>query len=90
MSQDPSGKKRLILELSFVNNFLWKEKIKFYDLKSFDNYIEGDKEGFLIKFDLKSGYHHIDIHEDFQKYLGFAWTFSDGTTKYLQYSVLPF
>ena len=90
VSQDPSGKKRLILDLSFVNKFVWQEKIKFDDLKSFENYIEGDKEGFLFKFDLKSGYHHVDIHKDSQKYLGFAWRFSDGTTKYLQYAVLPF
>ena len=27
----------------------------------------------MFTFDLKSGYHHIDIHPDYQTYLGFAW-----------------
>ena len=88
--EDPSGKKRLILDLTYINKFLWKEKIKFDDWKSFENYVDEGKEGYLFKFDLKSGYHHIDIHEDSQKYLGFSWKFSDGTIRHLQYAVLPF
>ena len=33
------------------------------------------KEDYLIKFDLKSGYHHLDIfkaHQSDQTYLGFS------------------
>ena len=44
----------------------------------------------MFKFDLKSGYHHIEIHKDCQKYLCFSWKFADGTTKYFQFAVLPF
>lgn len=47
------------------------------------------REDFLIKFDLKSGYHHLDIFEPHRDYLGFAW----GTGKELSYyvfNVLPF
>ena len=34
-----------------------------------------------------SGYHHIEIHG---KFLGFEWTFEDGSTKYFQFRVLLF
>ena len=39
----------------------------------------------MFTFDLKSGYHHIDIHPDYQTYLGFAW---EG--KFYVFTVLPF
>ena len=31
------------------------------------------KEDFMFTFDLKSGYHHIDIHREHWGYLRFAW-----------------
>ena len=30
-------------------------------------------DDYMFTFDLKSGYHHVDIHEEHWKYLGFAW-----------------
>jgi hypothetical protein len=45
---------------------------------------------FMFSFDLKSGYHHVDIFKDHQKFLAFSWTYSDGSTKYFQFTVLPF
>ena len=44
----------------------------------------------MFTFDLKSGYHHVDIFKDHQKFLSFAWTFRNGTTKFFQFTVLPF
>ena len=26
---------------------------------------------YMFKFDLKAGYHHVDIHPEYHKYLGF-------------------
>ena len=40
-------------------------------------------------FDLKSGYHHIDIHEDSRTILGFSWGYKD-QKRYLFFRVLPF
>ena len=48
---------------------------------------EGD---YFIKFDLSSGYHHIDIHPEHYKFLGFSWTFSSSITRYFHFVVLPF
>ena len=35
-----------------------------------------EKGDFICTFDLKSGYHHVDIHEESQWFLGFAWEHS--------------
>ena len=47
------------------------------------------KDGYLFSFDLKSGYHHVDIHSQHQKYLGFAWDMGHGLQHYM-FKVLPF
>ena len=47
------------------------------------------KDEFLFKFDLKSGYHHVDIYPEPQKYLGFKWD-SNGNVNYNVFTVLPF
>lgn len=44
----------------------------------------------MFTFDLKSGYHHVEIFPEHRKYLSFAWTFSSGRTRFFQFSVLPF
>ena len=44
----------------------------------------------MFTFDLKSGYHHVEIFPEHGKYLPFAWTFSSGHTRFFQFSVLPF
>ena len=45
---------------------------------------------YLFKFDLKSGYHHVEIYLEHRKYLAFSWDFGDGVVKYFQFTVLPF
>lgn len=77
------NKKRLILDLSRLNKYVKYEKIKFEDWKTALDYFE--KGFYCIKFDLKSGYHHIDIAEEYQNYLGFQWD-----NKYYCFTVLPF
>ena len=45
----------------------------------------------MISFDLKSGYHHIDIHKNFQTFLGFSWKCpKTNTVKHYVFTVLPF
>ena len=83
------GKKlRLVLDLRHVNEYLDFPKFKYENLKVAAKHLQ--KDNYFCTFDLKSGYHHIDIHPDDQKYLGFSWTFEDGTTRYFQFVVLPF
>ena len=81
------SKKRLVLDLRHVNPFVWKEHMKFEDWRVAIDYVTRDT--MFVDFDLSSGYHHIDIHEDCKKYLGFKWNF-EGKDRYFQFTVLPF
>ena len=78
LSIDSSGKTHLILNLRYINMHLYKDKIKFDDWKCFKNYLLANK-GYLFKFDLKNGYHHIDIFDSHQTYLGFSWDIKEAT-----------
>ena len=44
---------------------------------------------FLFKFDIKNGYHHVDIWAGHRQFLGFSWTFV-GRDRYFVFTVLPF
>lgn len=53
-----SVKKRLILDLRYVNKFLRIPKFKYEDIRTArDIFMLGD---WFFKFDYKSGYHHVD------------------------------
>ena len=69
------GKERLILDLRHVNKQAVQNKIKFEDWRTAKQYMQINSFGFI--FDLKSGYHHIDIFPLHQTYLGFAWKFNN-------------
>ena len=67
--ESSSGKKRLVLNLRHLNPFLWKQKFKYEDLRVAMCLFE--KGDYMFSFDLKSGYHHVDIAKEHWKYLGF-------------------
>ena len=66
-------KKRLVLDLRHINIHVWKEHAKYENYTTLSNYLADVH--YMITFDLKSGYHHIDIFEAHQEYLGFSWKF---------------
>ena len=80
------GKLRLVLNLRYLNQF-HKVKFKYEDLRV--ALLMLTKEDFLIKFDLKSGYHHLNICEPHREYLGFSWG-SGKDFGYFIFNVLPF
>ena len=84
---NPSGKQRLVLDLRYVNQFLPNRKFKYEGLELVPSlFSRGD---FFTTFDLKSGYHHVDMHEDYWPYLGFSW--GDACSKrWFMFRVLPF
>ena len=77
------GKKRLVLDLRTVNPLLDVPKIKYEDIRTASLYFK--RNAFMSVFDLKSGYHHVDVHEAYQQYTGFAWK-----NKYYCYASCPF
>ena len=66
-----STKPRLILDLSYLNQFLTVPKFKFEDIRSVkDLFQKGD---YFFKCDIHKGYYHINIFEPHVKYLAFSW-----------------
>ena len=87
VSINDKGKRRLILDARHVNLHLFKFVVKYEGLEVFQNYLE--KGGFMVKFDLESGYHHIKIFPEHQTYLGFSWG-KGAKKRFYQFTVLPF
>ena len=59
VATNSSGKKRLILDLSILNLFVRKYKVKIEDWNLAVEYFQ--ENCYMFKFDLKSGYFHADI-----------------------------
>ena len=77
------GKKRLVVNLRHVNRSLWKQKFKYEDLRvAMMMFKQGE---WMFSFDLKAGYHHVDVAKCHRKYLGFEWGGS-----FYTFVVLPF
>ncbi len=87
VSIQANGKKRLILDLRKVNDFLLRKKVKFEDLQTAKKFFS--QNGWMFSFDMKSGYHHVPIALEHQKYLGFSWDFGQGS-RFFVFCVLPF
>ena len=76
-----------MINLRYLNQFLWQDKFKYEDLRiAMLMFQKGD---YLFSFDLKSGYHHVDIYESHRQFLGFQWQ-QKGQTHFYVFTVLPF
>ena len=72
-----TGKRRLVIDLPYVNQFLWKDKFKYEGL---DLVPQMFKRGeYFFTFDLKSGYHHVDINGVFLVFHGVLVHHEDGS-----------
>ena len=81
------GKLCLVLNLRYLNQFLWFDKFKYEDLHTAMQLFErGD---YLFAFDLILGYHHINIFEPHRKFLGLQWE-GNGKLQFFLFTVLPF
>ena len=84
--QQPN-KKRLILDCSYLNNFIEIPKFKYEDQKTALSFFK--KNGFMISYDLKDGYNQVLIDKRFRKYLSFKFVYK-GQTIYARYVCGPF
>ena len=71
VATNASGKHRLVLDMRHVNPLLNVPHYKYENIAIASSYFL--KHGYMITYDLKSGYHHIDMHPAYVQYLGFAW-----------------
>ena len=83
VAKNAANKLRLVLDLRQINTLLDIPKYKFEDLSVASDYFKVG--GYMCVFDLKSGYHHVDIHPDYHKYLGCSWQ-----GRHYTYTVLAF
>ena len=84
---NPQGKLRLVLNLRYLNQFLHILSFKYEDLHIAALIFEQGE--YLFKFDLKSGYHHVDVWPGHYQFLGFRWDMN-GIGNYYVFKVLPF
>ena len=82
------GKKRLVIDMRHLNDRIRKTKCKFDGHDVAQQFLV--KSGFMTVFNLKSGYHHIDVHESQHELLGFAYEDHEGNERYFKFVVLPF
>lgn len=78
-----TSKLRLIYDGQYINASLVCPAFKYETLAELPEVLQPND--FLFTIDLKSGYHHLDIHQDSWQYLGFAWK-----GKYYLFTQLPF
>jgi len=62
--------------------------IKYDDIKVVLDFLQ--KDFFMIKFDLTSAYHFVEIYSPHTEYLGFSWFDQFGNVVYYKFTVLPF
>ena len=82
-----AGNVHLVLNSWYLNQFLHVVSFNYEDLRIAALMFEPND--FLFKLDLKSGYHHVEIHPVHFKYLDFKWV-KKGVTSYYVFTVLPF
>lgn len=76
------------MDLRHINLHVFKQKFKCEGLHTIRDIFSADY--FVFSFDLKSGYHHVDIFPDHRKFLAFSWHFGTNCVRYFQFTVLPF
>ena len=81
--ENSSGKLRLVVNLRYLNKYLWNQKFKYEDLRTALLLLE--RNDYLFSFDLKSDYYHVDVAEAHQRFLGIEWGGA-----YYMFTVLPF
>ena len=87
MVEDNGQKLRLIVDCRHLSSFLTVPRFKCDDNRTIGDLFKVGN--YFFKFDIKSGYHHIDILEAHQKYFGFSREF-DGKIRYFVFTVLVF
>ena len=76
------------MDLRHVIFHVFKQKFKCEGLHTIRDIFSADY--FVFSFDLKSGYHHVDIFPDHRKFLAFSWHFGTNCVRYFQFTVLAF
>ena len=85
---EKDGKLRLVIDLRHINKKLIKTKCKFEGHDTVLQYLK--PESYITVFDLKSGYHHVEVVKTQHKLLGFSYEDHEGMRRFFKFVVLPF
>ena len=83
-----AGKKRLVLDLRYINDHLNISKCKLEGAETLLKTLRPND--FMITFDLKSCYHHILMCNQHSTLLGFTVTDTDNEPHFYKFKVMPF
>ena len=87
VAYNKKGKPRLVLDYRNINNNLVKFRFKYEDIQTARQLLK--KGMYMLSFDIRGAYNHIDIDQIHSSFLGFSW--SDGNTDHFYvYNSLPF
>ena len=73
LSVAEGNKLRMVIDLRDANPCLFKHSFRYEDLHCLSKVFE--QNFWFFTWDLESGYHHVDIYNEHQKFLGFVWPF---------------
>ena len=78
----------LIHDEQALNYYVKKSKFKLEGWEEMFDYAKNSN--YAIKFDLKKFYYEIDVHPDYQDYLGFMFPMKDGVHEFFVWTSMPF
>ena len=88
VAANKKGKLRLCLDLSrHVNLACDAKKFKIESIREFAKVVR--KGAWVVYYDLKSAFHHIEVISKHRRFLGFSIT-EDGKAKFYQFKQMPF
>ena len=82
------SKLRLVIDLRHLNESIVCRRYKYETHDTIAQYLT--KGGYMSAFDLKAGYHHINVHQSQHNLLGFSYTDHEGHDRFFKFIVLPF
>jgi len=69
--EEDNDARRLTWDPRYINAYLWVPRMKLEQLRSLALLVT--KAAFLLKTDMKAGYHHLVMDRRFSKFLAFYW-----------------
>ena len=78
-----ADKYRLITDMRYVNNYIEVPKTRYEDLSTLPEVVQN--YDYFATVDLKDGFHHVSIKNEYRKFFGFKWK-----GLYYQWNVLNF
>ena len=81
-------KSRLVLDLWYINKYVHKQRCKIEGSETLAKYLPSSTH--LFGFDLKAGYHHVQVNPIQWELLGFSYSDHKGVRRYFVFKVLPF